>query len=195
MICEIIDDLFDKRFLHNFFSVVENLPYAANNTANRKSWPYGEKAAHKLMGLPIFERSSLNRINVLHHQSASQFFDIFEAISDYKQQEYYLNRIHLNMQHSGCDGTLHVDTFSDNIDITIMIMLNPEWKKHWGGQFQLFAEDRKKLLEEVDYVPGRVVLFPGHYPHRGLGAHKDYPYVYRYTTVFRVNPIQTENTK
>ena len=64
-----------------------------------------------------------------------------------------------------------------------MVMNNTKWKPEWGGQFQMLDEDGK-LLEEHDYIPGRVVIFPGWIRHSGLAPLV--PYVYRFTTVFRV---------
>ena len=44
-------------------------------------------------------------------------------------------------------------------------------------------------LEEYDYVPGRVISFPSNLPHRGLGPSEKYPYIYRQSVVFRVQPF------
>ena len=65
-----------------------------------------------------------------------------------------------------------------------MLMNNSQWKSEWGGQFQLV--DGETVVEEHEYVPGRVLIFPGSVPHRGLAP--KVPSVFRYTTVFRVIP-------
>ena len=41
-----------------------------------------------------------------------------------------------------------------------MLMVNPVWEKEWGGKFQLYSEGKSEILEEYDYVPGRIVIFP-----------------------------------
>ena len=46
--------------------------------------------------------------------------------------------------------------------------------------------DGETVVEEHEYVPGRVLIFPGSVPHRGLAP--KVPSVFRYTTVFRVIP-------
>ena len=43
MIGTVIDGKFDKRYLYNLFSVIEGIGYTADNVANRKTWPFGEK--------------------------------------------------------------------------------------------------------------------------------------------------------
>jgi hypothetical protein len=68
-----------------------------------------------------------------------------------------------------------------------MYMPNLEWDtKEWGGQFQLFGDDGD-VIEEHEYVPGRVLVFPSEIAHRGLGPR--HPYVYRYTVVWRVQKL------
>ena len=71
------------------------------------------------------------------------------------------------------------------------IGIDPIWSNDESTRKDSKIQIIGKLLEEVDYVPGRVVLFPGHYPHRGLGANKEYSDVYRYSIPFRVRPMPT----
>ena len=80
------------------------------------------------------------------------------------------------------DGSTHIDAQDD--ELTVMLMNNSEWKPEWGGQFQLI--DGEDVVEEHQYVPGRVLIFPGKHPHRGLAP--TIKYTYRYTTVFRIIP-------
>ena len=190
MIGTVIDGKFDKRYLYNLFSVIEGIGYTADNVANRKTWPFGEKGTHRLMGTQIFNRRSVNRITELH-PSSSNFFDLFEQIERILGKQYYLNHIDVNLQHSGNDGTLHKDTRS--CTHTIMFYPNPEWKKEWGGEFQIFSKDGKEVLEEYEYIPGRIILFECNHPHRGLGPKKEYPDVYRYSIAFRGTPMQSQN--
>ena len=68
-------------------------------------------------------------------------------------------------------------------------MANPIWEKEWGGSFQIYSEDKTKMLEEHDYKSGRVIIFPANLPHRGLGAELNFPYAYRYSIVFGVRNL------
>ena len=180
---EIIDDLFDERYIHNLFPMVtEKLPFTAGNTANRSRFPYGESSTHKLFGCKIFERASLNRISYLNMDYATDFFDIFEAIQLRMQKEFYLDYINVNCQHQFCEGSFHTDGDSDQK--TIMLMLNPTWKQEWGGAFEI-QDPFAKGTQVFNYVPGRVIVFPSHLKHRGHAPTKEY--LYRYTVVFRVS--------
>ena len=66
-----------------------------------------------------------------------------------------------------------------------MLMNNSEWKPEWGGKFQLM-DWGDNVIEEHDYVPGRVIIFPGKPPHRGLAP--IVPNTPMYTTVYRIIP-------
>jgi len=187
MICHVIDDWLDKRFVYDLDHTINyNLNcFECTNIANRKTWPYGYEGAHRLMGCAIFQRKNLNRITILNKQ-APIFFDIFERIENILNSRYLLNAIFINLQHSGCNGTSHIDGMEN--EQTIMVMSNSEWDNKWGGQFQMLNNDGS-VIEEHDYVPGRLIIFPSHIPHRGLGPSKEYPYIYRHTVVFRVQPF------
>jgi hypothetical protein len=188
MICEVFDNWFDKRFVCELSDrITHNLTdIKFNNIANINTWPYGNKGSHMLMGCTIFKRESLNRTSVLHEQ-APAFFNIFETIEKNLNIKYYLKDIAINIQHSGCNGTSHIDGMHE--EQTIMLMSNSEWDTKWGGQFQVLNNDESSVIEEHDYVPGRLIIFPSHVPHRGLGPSEKYPYIYRHTVVFRVQPF------
>ena len=193
-LCEIYDDVLDVEYLYELYSIVEEkLTYTAINIANRKTWPHGKKGSHKLFGSKIFFRSNINRVQHFNNEYASKFFNLFEYICSIKSvnpESYYLERIDVNLQHSGCDGTLHIDCSPVDVTAkTYMLMVNPVWEKEWGGKFQLYSEDKSEILEEYDYVPGRIVIFPSNLPHKGLGAKVEYPYVYRYSIVFGVKDL------
>ena len=130
MIGTVIDDRFDKKYLYDLFSVVEELQYKATNITNRKTWPFGYKGTHRLMGALVFNRLSVNRI--LHlHPSASHFFDLFEQIENILGQQYFLSTIDVNLQHSGNHGSIHNDNagythtimFGDLLVILMMLKL------------------------------------------------------------------------
>tara|TARA_X000000368_G_C22722500_1_gene575951 strand:+ start:54 stop:629 length:576 start_codon:yes stop_codon:yes gene_type:complete len=188
MICEIYDDVFDPEYLYQLYDVFEsNINWKANNIANRYTYPYGKTGSHKLFGKSIFLRSGLNNIEYCDNENFKNFYDLYTYVCETKKVDhnsFLLKRVHVNLQHSGCDGTLHID--GGLKDISIMVFPNPVWEKDWGGKFQIFSENGEDLLEEHDYVPGRIIVFPSHLPHRGLGANIEYPFVYRYSIVFGI---------
>tara|TARA_B100001029_G_scaffold115172_1_gene95278 strand:+ start:211 stop:774 length:564 start_codon:yes stop_codon:yes gene_type:complete len=186
MICEILDDIFDQEYLHQLHGILEyKINWNANNIANRNTFPYGKRGTHKLFGSTILQRTGLNNIQYCDTENFKNFYNLYTYICqsrDIDPDSFLLTRICANLQHSGCDGTLHIDGGPE--DKTIMVFPNPEWNSEWGGKFQVFSEDKKEMLEEYDYVPGRVIIFPAHLPHRGLGPIGDY--LYRYSIVFGI---------
>ena len=93
-----------------------------------------------------------------------------------------MHSIDVNLQFQYQEGTQHIDGVT-HTDYTIMVMNNTKWKSEWGGQFQMLDSDGH-VIEEHEYIPGRVIIFPGDVSHRGLAP--IVPYVYRYTTAYRV---------
>ena len=184
MICKVFDNLFDGMYLHQIEQHVSEIPLYANNVANRTTWPYGTKGSHKLFGDILFQRESLNSIKK-YSKYAEPFFEILEHIEEELKTNFFLHAISLNVQHEGCDGTTHRDSANSN-DFTILMMTNAEWNSSWGGQFQLTTMDGN-VVEEHEYVPGRVIVLPSEHPHRGLGPTE--AYVYRSSVVWRVTPL------
>ena len=186
MICDVYDDKFDKEYVYQLYMLLEtDLKWHANNVANASTIPFGRKGTHKLFGSLIFARSGLNNITHCDNDHFSNFYSLYEylcQICGVDSRSSLLTRICANMQHSGCEGTLHTDGSSK--ERTLMVFPNPEWNPEWGGKFQVFSEDKKEMLEEYDYVPGRIISFPSHLPHRGLAPIGDY--LYRYSIVFGI---------
>ena len=109
-----------------------------------------------------------------------------DIIEDQFSTPIYLKRIDINLQFINMNGSTHTDAVDD--ELTVMLMNNSEWKPEWGGQFQLM-DWRDNVIEEHDYVPGRVIIFPGKHPHRGLAP--IVPNTPRYTTVYRIIPQES----
>jgi hypothetical protein len=181
----ILDDKFDDLYLHEFARRVGDIPVCQDNVANRYTYPYGKKGTHKLQGNCIYRRETVNRVVHLL-DDAKMFFDILEQVEKLLGQKYFLSSIDLNVQHRGADGESHTD--ADNLeDLTIMMMVNPIWKPEWGGQFEIMNKEETEVANTFEFVPGRIIVFPGIIPHRGLGPCVDG--VYRSTVVWRVTPL------
>ena len=75
MICQVIDGMFDSRFLTELDYKLRDLPVHTNNVANRSSWPYRYEGTHRLFGQTIFKRNS---INISHSLIKKLSFDLFQ---------------------------------------------------------------------------------------------------------------------
>jgi len=189
MICDVYDNVFDARFLHEFFDeVICPMGYNITNVANRRTQPYGNTGSHRLLGKMIFNRVNVNDIRDIDIENFRECMRIYEMIERVIGQSLYLLDISVNLQPYGIDGTCHADSEHDD-EFTILVMTNPEWKKEWGpASFQLLEkyDNNSRVIEEHEYVPGRVLVIPSIHPHRGIAP--THPYVYRTSIVFRVTP-------
>jgi hypothetical protein len=188
MICELFDNIFDPLYIHETYSSILDIPVSPNNVANRTTRPYGTQGSHRLFGKTIFDRKDINRVEILDSAYSQLFFDMYEYIEDAIGIKFYLSSISLNVQHTNCDGTPHIDSDkNDDDEYTILVMTNAKWEKEWGGEFQILNEENlNEVVEEYDYIPGRVILLPSNRHHRGLGPKGTYQY--RTSVVFRVTP-------
>ena len=189
MICDVYDDIFDARYLHEFFDeVICPMGYNITNVANRRTQPYGNTGSHRLLGKMIFNRVNVNDIRDIDIENFRECMRIYEMIERVIGQSLYLLDISVNLQPYGIDRTCHADSEHDD-EFTILVMTNPEWKKEWGpASFQLLEkyDNNSRVIEEHEYVPGRVLVIPSIHPHRGIAP--THPYVYRSSIVFRVTP-------
>lgn len=188
MLCEVYDNLFSKEFIVDLDNKIKNVPLETSNISGVKfTLDRGVIGNHRFFGVCLFERQGINRVTRLH-KDCEMFFDALEIIESSLKKKYYVESIHINLQHSGCNGSSHTDALSPH-ERTVMIMSTCYWEPDWGGQFQLTNEKGTSIVEEHEYVPGRVLVIPSNHPHRGLGPKVEYPYVYRTSVVFRTKPL------
>lgn len=186
---EVYDNIFSQEQLLEIEDYTLKLPYTCTNTADggikrEKSGKLVNK--HIFFGSCLFSRENINKISVYEENSDFAFY-LFEKIQESIQKKYYLTQISVNLQHPGCNGHPHTDGPSERHK-TIMLMTNCYWEEQWGGKFQIISHGGD-VMDEYDYVPGRVLIFPGNQPHRGLGAKIEFPFAYRTTLVFRTEPL------
>jgi hypothetical protein len=179
---KIYDNIFDKEYLYSIDRRIHSIPCSANNIANRKTIPYGNTGTHRLLGSTMFHRTSINNINYCDHNNFPVFFELFKLIEDELNVNFLLWTCKVNLQHSGCNGTIHTDASKNTKEgkYSLMLFTNADWEKEWGGEFEINNE-------KIDYVPGRLILFDGSIPHRGLGPNMNNPYIYRTSLIYVVD--------
>ena len=189
-LCKVIDDAFDQKYLWEFYqNHVFELGYTFTNIANRKTVPYGYTGSHKLLGETIFSRSGINEITKFDPIHFPAYYLQFCMLEDIIKQRFYLSAIDINLQTYGIDGTCHADAPEGHDDeYTIMVFPSMDWKPEWGGQFQMleYHDNDAPVIEEYEYIPGRIIIIPSQHPHRGLSPM--YKYAYRTSVVYRVTP-------
>lgn len=161
---QIWDNLLDDRFLLDLDQESNYYNWHLSNVANKKSYPTGQKGSHLLWGVTFNSENCPENI-----------INFYQYLSDYiLKEKYKLEFIQLNGQSMGQNGTVHVDNSYNDGKKTLMVFINSKWKSKWGGDFQLLEEynDNAKIIKSIKYVPGRVILFDGNIPHRGLSPTK-----------------------
>lgn len=173
---QIWDNLLDDRFLLDLDQESNYYNWHLSNVANKKSYPTGQKGSHLLWGVTFNSENCPENI-----------INFYQYLSDYiLKEKYKLEFIQLNGQSMGQNGTVHVDNSYNDGKKTLMVFINSKWKPKWGGDFQLLEEynDNAKIIKSIKYVPGRVILFDGNIPHRGLSPTKSN--IFRKSLVYRL---------
>jgi hypothetical protein len=173
---QIWDNLLDDRFLLDLDQESNYYNWHLSNVANKKSYPTGQKGSHLLWGVTFNSENCPENI-----------INFYQYLSDYiLKEKYKLEFIQLNGQSMGQNGTVHVDNSYNDGKKTLMVFINSKWKSKWGGDFQLLEEynDNAKIIKSIKYVPGRVILFDGNIPHRGLSPTKSN--IFRKSLVYRL---------
>ena len=173
---KIWDNLIDDLFLLNLDQESDLYNWEYTNIANTKSFPNFEKGTHKFWA-----------VNFLIDKIPSKILDLYNFLNEnIIQSSYKVKSVHLNGQSMGQNGTVHLDSLPNSNEKTLMVFINFKWQKEWEGEFQLLEEynNNAKIIENIKYIPGRIVLFDGSIPHRGLAPTE--PYVLRKSLVFRL---------
>jgi len=174
---KIWDDFIDDRFILDLDEESNNYSWSLDNVANRKSFPYKLKGSHLLWASNFFKLNEAPK-------KISNLYNFL--INDIIQSPYILENIQLNGQFLGQNGTTHTDSKFNEGKMTLMVFITFKWQKEWGGEFQLLEEykDNAKIIKSIEYIPGRIILFDGSIPHRGLAPTK--PNIFRKSLVFRI---------
>lgn len=160
---KIHDNIFDKRWCDEVTSALLNGPWYANNVANARSWPYGEKGTHRLLGDCFFHRYSDNHIKYNEHDKAlgDSIINSFSRIVQ-ETRPMVLQEVYTNLQFMGMDGTEHVDG-NNNQSAFILMLSNEHHSENIGGGFYHAPTDNI-----VDYKYGRVVEITASDSHKGM---------------------------
>jgi len=160
----VFDDIFDRRYLVELAHKLSKEPWYPNNIANRYTWPYGDKGAHKLLGSIYFDRKDLDIIEYSSNLSLSyELIDIYYKIIERAHRKLMLKEIKTNLQFMGMDGANHCDSTLENEVGYILMLSDEDIEPDEGGQFI-----NETLNETVEFKQGRVIEFNPFDEHRGL---------------------------
>jgi hypothetical protein len=178
----IYDDLFDEKFLLELNEICDDLPNKPNNISNRRTYPYGTKGSHNILGCVLFSKLSKYVYQSICPLSLMWAFDNFA--NKYLNKDLELFYIQSNLQTCGMDGSYHVD--GEPGTKTAILFATHGWKKEWGGEFQIIGSENE-IVQTIEYVPGRIIYFDSSIPHRGLSPMV--PNIFRHSISFRLRSM------
>jgi len=108
---------------------------------------------------------------------------------------YNLTRFYANAHTYGIEGYPHTDSIRKD-DKTIVIYLNREWKREWGGETVIYSDDDKEYDIELSQLPGynRAIMFDGYKWHCARSVTRICP-VLRVTLILKVVPIDCDKMR
>ena len=172
------DDLIDDEFIFKKDKESNSYHWQYTNIANRNSYPNNEKGSQLFWSVNLFDGTK---------KLKSEYKNLLQFCNDnIIKQNFELVEVMINGQLIGQNGTCHIDKSNNKKEKTLMIFLNYKWEKEWGGQFQILENmsNDSKVVYEIDYKPGRIVLFDGDLPHRGLAP--KVPNILRKSLIYRL---------
>ena len=175
---KVYDDIFDKQWCDEISTELFKEPWYANNIANRKTWPYGNKGSHLLLGTTYFDRINNNKISYGKNITlTNNLIDAFDHIQKISNKKLRLMEIQSNLQFYEMNGTLHLDG-DDQETIFILMLCNENVNEDIGGEFYHKPSDTK-----VSFKHGRLIEQSGIDLHQGLAFNK--PHIARYSIKWR----------
>ena len=174
---KIHQNIFDKKWLDDLAYELIKEPWYAQNIANRKTWPYGDKGTHLILGNTYFYKENENFIEYNKNLNLSyNLINSFSAIENTVKRKMNLKSINANLQFKDMDGTLHVDG-NENQSIFILMLSNENIVENIGGEFYHQPTDTF-----VNFEQGKLIEQNGRDLHKGLAFKK--PYVARMSVKF-----------
>jgi hypothetical protein len=174
---KIHQNIFDKKWLDDLAYQLIKEPWYSTNIANQKTWPYGDKGTHLLLGNIYFFRINENDIRYnVNLDLSHNLIKSFSAIENKVRRKMKLTQISTNLQFKEMDGTLHTDG-NQNQSIFILMLSSENIVKNIGGQFY-----HQPTNTSVDFEHGKLIEQNGIDLHRAFAFNE--PYVPRMSIKF-----------
>ena len=120
----IYDDVFDKQWLDEVSAILSKEPWYADNVANRKTWPYGNKGTHLLLGNTYFQRFSEDKINYNNNKNfTNSLIDAFNQI-----KKVYIEDSGSSSSQAYQEGTNTLDILGDGTGGKVSVTVNANGK-------------------------------------------------------------------
>jgi 2OG-Fe(II) oxygenase superfamily len=155
----IIDDFLPEATAETLFGYINNIQWAYGKRSNvsieQSHWAHEIARGDRLNGLDV---SQWLRGPVV---------DAWKFIQSNYLPDHVLIRCYANAHTYGVEGYPHTDSNRDQ-DITVVIYMNKNWKREWGGETLVY--DKDKIILGAIPVFNRAVIFKANQWHCAKGV-------------------------
>lgn len=173
----VVDDAFSFAEISGLYTEAVNCKYSIYNSSESEV----QSLDSKRLGCPLEINSSI--LQMVFTQK------VVESLQDeVSQSKYYAARAYINLGIHSDPHKIHVDDFSTGDGKTVLIYLNRNWDRDWGGETLFYDDSREEIKYISPFVPGRIIIFDGSIPHSAKSQHFNAP-PYRFTLAvkFRIH--------
>ena len=171
-----IKAVFPEDLARKLETFIENAPY-------KYGWPSNRNLGYSHWNYTIAPGDALNGLEIAHNLPP-----LFKEAWDYIQEHYVgeqtLIRCYTNAHTFGVEGYPHTDSNREH-DHTIVIYMNPEWRREWGGETMLYHGDDIAHAELPKFNKG--LIFKGNQWHTARSVSRICPELRR-TLMFKFAP-------
>jgi SM-20-related protein len=176
----VVDDAFSFAELSGLYTETVNCKYTIYNSSDCEI----QNLDSKRLGCPLEIDSPI--LKMIFTETVTNFLQ--EEVS---QSKYYASRAYINLGIHSDPHKIHVDDFSSGSGKTVLIYLNRNWDRDWGGETLFYDDNREEIKYISPFIPGRIIVFDGSIPHSAKPQHFNAP-PYRFTLAlkFRIHEQQ-----
>lgn len=166
---KIYDDLFDKYWLDTLsHTLIQQHSWHIKNVANRLSYPYNLSGSHRLMGMRIYaEDDNFNHVN---KELLNGCINCFNHINNRFKLNQHLDRVDVNLQFKGMNGSWHTDGTKEQNSFILMLCndIIDNYDKI-GGEF-IYRPTNKT----IKFRYGRLIQLTASEEHKAMSFNKDH---------------------
>jgi hypothetical protein len=180
-----IEQVFPDQLADAVESFVAGAPF-------KYGWPSNKNLGYSHWNYTIAPGSAFNGLEIAH-MLPEPIRSAWNYIQEHYTGEQTLIRCYANAHTFGVEGYPHTDSIREH-DKTIVVYMNREWRREWGGETMLYDGDRIEHAELPKFNKG--LVFNGNQYHTARSVSRICPELRR-TLMFKFAPrnIDTQRDK
>lgn len=141
-------------------------------------WKYGalSKSATQCVTTPHWRVTVVDSLEMVDQSDKlwPEIAVIWKKITD-EYGYHLLRRCYFNGYDHDDDGAIHLDSDLPNAVTFLTYIMDSYWNPDWGGETLVYDPARQKVIAGCLPQQGRLLKFPGCWPHRGSAPTKMCP--------------------